>query len=344
MATAGGPSNGRDMNFSRLVERMVPLVAELFATLASRDPLRMYFADIAEKTLHDIVSELGKAGLSQEAIAASLGMTIGGFRNKMRRLREAYREEGDGTTESPRSLMEHVYGFIHEHGSEIDPVEYRAIEEHFSGVKEDSLRGVLHFLVQYGLLSVSGRSATREYRIVPRRTSDQSGHQDAVVALYRDGPLSAEDLGHRLELSPDEVAAVLQALRVDGRLGEIQGDDGVTRYRATAYHIPVDAVDGFEAALWDHFQAMCRAICRKVRLARYGAAPDDRIGGATYSYDLPADHPLVEEIGGFLRTSREKLEAWRVAAHPLLADLAPGDGQVRLTIYIGQTVEEAGDE
>ena len=37
------------MNFAGLVERLVPQVAELFATLATRDPLRMYFADIADR-------------------------------------------------------------------------------------------------------------------------------------------------------------------------------------------------------------------------------------------------------------------------------------------------------
>jgi hypothetical protein len=39
------------MNFAGLQARIVPLIAELFATLASRNPLRMYFADIAGKTV-----------------------------------------------------------------------------------------------------------------------------------------------------------------------------------------------------------------------------------------------------------------------------------------------------
>jgi expansin (peptidoglycan-binding protein) len=53
------------MNFAGLQARIVPLIAELFATRASRNPLRMYFADIAGKTLLDIVEVLRQDGLSQ---------------------------------------------------------------------------------------------------------------------------------------------------------------------------------------------------------------------------------------------------------------------------------------
>jgi hypothetical protein len=53
------------MNFAGLQARIVPLIAELFATLASRNPLRMSFADIAGKTLLDIVEVLRQDGLSQ---------------------------------------------------------------------------------------------------------------------------------------------------------------------------------------------------------------------------------------------------------------------------------------
>ena len=73
------------MNFAGLQARMVPLVAELFATLASKNPLRMYFADIAGKTLLDVVQVLRQEGVSQEAIAASFGLTMNGFRDRMRR-------------------------------------------------------------------------------------------------------------------------------------------------------------------------------------------------------------------------------------------------------------------
>ena len=45
------------LDFSGLVERLVPRVAELFATLASQDPLKMSFADVASKTVLDMVEE-----------------------------------------------------------------------------------------------------------------------------------------------------------------------------------------------------------------------------------------------------------------------------------------------
>src|SRR5689334_18756891 len=84
------PPPSQELNFAGLVERIVPLVAGLFATLAPRNPLRMHFADIANKTLLDMVEVLRHDGVSQEAIAASLGLTINGFRSKMKLLRERF--------------------------------------------------------------------------------------------------------------------------------------------------------------------------------------------------------------------------------------------------------------
>ena len=44
------------------------------------DPLRMDFAGIAEKTVHDLVGVLRQEGLTNEEIAAALDLSIAGFR------------------------------------------------------------------------------------------------------------------------------------------------------------------------------------------------------------------------------------------------------------------------
>ena len=64
------------MGFSHLVERMVPLVAELFATLMQSDPLRMDFANIAKKTVYDIIGQLRSDGMTNEQIAQALGADV----------------------------------------------------------------------------------------------------------------------------------------------------------------------------------------------------------------------------------------------------------------------------
>lgn len=326
------------MNFSNLVERMVPLVAELFATLKANDPLRMDFADIAHKTLLDIVEVLNEEGLSNEVIAESLGMTISGFYKKIKELRSTYSTPSGGRRAAP-SLMERVYKHVHDNGSPTRPVSYNDLTDHFHLVPADRLNAVLRFLVRYSLLSVAGHGIYRQYRIVPRSEQAPAGYQDVVLMLYRDGPMSTEQLEQRLQLSDQELERHISRLRDNGRLEETTGDDSTPRYRATAYHIPVGTPEGFEAALWDHFSTMVRAMCKKVRLAKYGAAAADVVGGATASFEVPVDSPEYAEISGFLKDSRERLQAWFERVQPYIDDRDPGREYARVSVYVGQMVE-----
>jgi len=327
------------MNFSNLVERIVPLVAELFATLASRDPLRMHFADIAGKTLLDIVQTLRSDGISQEAIAASLEMTITGFRAKMKKLAQEFEEvdavPGDA---GPRTLLERVHGFVYEEGGDRVGTRYQDIADAFRGVKPDSLRGVLHFLVQSGVLSVTGRGATREYRTIPQRRADSASLADAVVMLYRDGPMTVAELAHRLEVPTATARRFVERLEGEGRLEPGGGPTGETTYKATSYHVPMGSADGYEAALWDHFQAVVRSVNKKVRLGRYNASLHDVNGGTTFSFDVAEDSELFEELSGFLQSMRVQMEAWRERA--LEEVPPPGTSSKRVTIYTGQMVED----
>ncbi|MCB9726913.1 MAG: winged helix-turn-helix domain-containing protein [Deltaproteobacteria bacterium] len=332
-----------DTDFAGLVERIVPLMAELFATLAAQNPLRMYFADIAGKTLFDIVGVLRDQGISQEAIAASLGLTINGFRARMKKLGELYRAPDPGASEpddSPRTLLERVYAHI---ADRPDGESFARLEEAFAGLKTDTLKGLLHFLVVSGLLSVTGRGRTKTYAVVTRPGAGAAGYHDAVVLLYREGPLTLEQLAVRLARSEEQCREWLERLRATGRLAETTDEDGAPRYRATDYHIPMDTAEGYEAALWDHLAAVVRAICKKVRLGRPSAHLADLEGGLTFSFDLPEDHPLWAEVSPFLRRTRLQMEDWLARAR----ELEPLHGQGRrwhkVTIYAGQTLQEVED-
>ncbi|MEZ4267656.1 MAG: hypothetical protein R3F39_14855 [Myxococcota bacterium] len=331
-----------DTDFAGLVERIVPLIAELFATLAAQNPLRMYFADIAGKTLFDIVGVLRDQGISQEAIAASLGLTINGFRAKMKKLGELYRapESGAGEADdSPRTLLERVYGYVADqtHGAS-----YGELEKAFGGLKTDTLKGLLHFLVESGLLSVTGRGRTKTYAAVTQQTARAAGYHDAVVLLYREGPLSLEQLTIRMGRSEEQCLEWLAKLRGTGRLAETD-EGGVACYRATDYHIPMDTADGYEAALWDHLSAVVRAICKKVRLGRPSAHLADLEGGLTFSFDLPEDHPLWEEVSPFLRRTRLQFEDWLARARELEPLHGEGRRWHKVTIYAGQSLQELED-
>ncbi len=335
-----GPLEPGEFNFAALVERLVPLVAELFATLASRNPLRMHFADVSNKTLLDIVEVLRNDGISQEAIAASLGLSINGFRSKLKTLRLRYREGrgGDDPAYIPRTLLERVYAHIDERAGRRG-ARYADLSTHFKGVKADSLRGVLHFLVKSGLLSVSGSGASRTYRVVNRPAAGP-GFVDAMVMLFREGPMTLTHLALRLGVDEATCAEYVERLREADRLDEDQAPDGTPRYRATEYYVPVDSAEGYEAALFDHLSAVIRAIGKKVRGGEHRATMADHNGGATFSFDVPADHPLASEIAGFLPHMREQLEDWFARSQQSLVDKDDDAELRRITIYPGQMVEE----
>lgn len=329
------------LDFSGLVEKLVPLVAELFATLAAQDPLKMSFADIAGKTLLDMVEVMQRDGMSQETIAATLGMTIGGFRTKLKKLRDVYRssEPPAGGLRS-RTLLEQVFAFIDETArTSGKDVPYIAIADRFPGVHDDTLRGVLKFLVGYELLETLGRGQRRRYRVATRRMSQDSGLPEVSVLLFREGPMTLEQLCKRSHRSEAQCLPLLEQLRQDGSLEEIETPNGSTLYRVSDYHIPVGMTAGYEVAILDHVTAMCAAVCKKVRLGRHQATSADLHGGTTFSFDVPIGHPLEAEIAGFLAGARVQMEGWLEQSRKLHVTERERPLR-RITIYTGQMVED----
>jgi hypothetical protein len=325
-----------ELNFAWLVESLVPHIAELLATLASGNPLRMHFADIANKTLLDMVEVLRQDGVSQEAIAASLGLTINGFRSKMKLMRARYREPNT-SEDAPiaRTLLERVYAFIDESAS-TRGVTASAIATQFKGVKADSLQGVLHFLVKSGLLAVSGDGRSRVYRAV-NRPGGNPGFVDAMILLFREGPMTLMNLVTRMGLPLATCEEYLERLREAKSLVETTGADGSKRYSVTEYYVPVDATEGYEAALFDHLATVIAAVCKKVRGGVHVATMRDQNGGATYAFDVHEDDPTYLEIVGHLSRMRAQLAAW----HHEVTLRPQGTGTTRrVTIYLGQMVED----
>lgn len=340
MASEPDSATTNELNFAGIVERVVPLVAELFATLSSRNPLRMQFADIANQTLLDMVEVLRHDGVSQEAIAASLGLTINGFRAKVKQLKERYRDRTSGETRPPsmpRTLLERVFSHIEEQRGDRGS-SFAQLQEDFRSIKPDSLRGVLHFLVKSGLLSVSGSGRTRVYRVV-HRTASGPGILDAMVLLFREGPLSQQTLAQRLGVTERRAGELIAHLDDAGRLTRAALPDGTPGYTVAEYHVPVDSPEGYEAALFDHLSTVIRAICKKVRGGQHQATMRDVNGGATFSFDVPAEGELAAEIRSFLPNMRRTLDDWLTRSEAALA-AAPEAEKERITIYLGQMTED----
>ncbi len=328
-----------DLNFAGIVERVVPLVAELFATLASRNPLRMHFADIANQTLLDMVEVLRQDGVSQEAIAASLGLTINGFRAKIKQLRERFQDRTADDPRSPsmpRTLLERVFSHIEEQPDQKGAT-WGDLQQEFRTIKLDSLRGVVHFLVKSGLLSMTGSGKTRTYRVV-HRTPSGPGPLDAMVLLFREGPLTETQLAHRLAIPELRARALLDLLRTTNRLVSAPLPDGSMGHLVTEYHVPVDSSEGYEAALFDHLSTVLRSVCKKVRAGQHQATMRDVNGGATFSFDVPTGTPIAAEVRGFLARMRPQLDGWLSQSEAALRD-NPTAERERITIYLGQSTE-----
>jgi hypothetical protein len=142
----------------------------------------------------------------------------------------------------------------------------------------------------------------------------------------------------------DEAQAreALGRLLLDGRvMREGNGDDAPLR--SASFVISPGAAQGWEAAVFDHFQALATAVAAKVRARSSGAAAAD-VGGTTLHFGIQPGHPYEERVVGLLARIRAELDAfWKEVAaynreHPIPDDLA-----TRVTFYFGQVVTRPGE-
>jgi len=129
-----------------------------------------------------------------------------------------------------------------------------------------------------------------------------------------------------------------------GRVERLPGEAEL-RYQCQSCVIPVGAPVGWEAAVYDHFQAMVTALVTKVRSGRLQARRSDAVGGSTYTYDLWPGHPHRDEVLGLLREVRAKGVALREKVESYNAQVGlPRDEPERVIFYAGQTVVGLWDE
>jgi hypothetical protein len=104
--------------------------------------------------------------------------------------------------------------------------------------------------------------------------------------------------------------------------------------------IPVGSPSGWEAALFDHFQAVVATMCSKTRSDATSTAAGDTVGGSTYTLEIWSGHPLEEEVLGELARFRERVGTLRrrVAEHNRTVRMP--EESVRVVIYGGQNVLE----
>gem|GEM_PF-6076590 len=188
-----------------------------------------------------------------------------------------------------------------------------------------------------------GVTPTREYQMVLNRHDEESASGLVWNIAYRTPGITLSELRERLGLGEELLESVVKQLMEDGRIEE-RSEGGIRSFHAETFLIPVGSEFGWESAVFDHFQAMARAIATKLQEGSVMAEEGDTAGGATLSFDIDRAHPKADEVRGLLHALRTKVnELFREVE--TINESRPLDEGTREKIwfYLGQYVSQ-GDE
>jgi len=322
------------VNVNLLIDAIVRQTTVLIAQLATAGGARAPLAHTANQVFSDLVGELKDRGLGNKVIADMFGLSLRTYHNKIARLSESSTDRG-------RSLWEALLGFAQERGT----MTRGEVLRRFRNDDDELVRGVLNDLVTSGMLFQTGRGDLTSYRATEpgeaSREIDDSGDRIACfawIAIYRYGPITRGELAEHVPASDSAIDDALVRLAREGRItGEDR--DGKVVYTSAECVFPQGDPAGWEAAVFDHYQAMVTAICTKLRLGKTHASAGEWVGGSTYSYDVWEGHPVEQDVLGFLAESRKRAVELRkrVEAYNSIHS-GPADATRRVIAYVGQTV------
>jgi len=278
------------MNVNLLIDAIVRQTTVLIAQLATAGGARAPLASIANQVFLELVRELDSQGVSRKVGADMFGLGLRSYQRKIQRL-------GESSTDRGRTLWEAVFHFL-------DAQKIATRNQVFTRFHQDDdvlVRGVLHDLTESGLVFCSGTGDGTVYRMATgedlahvrasgSHERDASGDAMLWAVVYREGPLTRAEIGHRLSLDPRVIDASLERLLQAGRI-----DRDAQGYVCHELVVPYGSPSGWEAAVFDHFQSVVKTICCKLRLDQ---PPDakDAVGGSTYTFVVWEGHPLEEEV------------------------------------------------
>ncbi len=331
------------MNANLLVDMVVRQTIVFIAQLAAAPGQRASLAHVADRVFAELVTELRAQGVGAKVIASMFGMALSTWQQRVRRSQESASDRG-------RTLWEAVLAYVGEHA----PVTKGQVLERFRYDDEGMVRAVLRELQESGLLSMAGRGGGAVFRVEPTAPApDRPEALDALlrVAVYHAGPATAEALARQTGAAPEAIAAALARLVAAGEIAcvpvELGTDAAEPRYTCGAYLIPLAAPIGWEAAVFDHFQAVVSTLCARIALGPTRTRATDETGGSTYAFDLWPGHPREGEVRGLLAELRGRLSALRQAVDADSARFGgppAGEAPTRVTFYFGQRVQSEAPE
>lgn len=323
------------MDANLLIDAVVRQTTVLIAQLATSAGNRASLARTANQIFLNLVQELKRQGLGNKVIADMFGLALRTYHDKVQRLSESQTFRG-------RSLWEAVHQFIQEQDSVTQP----QVLLRFGNDDERIVRSVLADLVDSGLASRTGKGDQATFRPcqTPKVTHDNE-LEEAIcqlvhVIIHRFGPLGATQIQDHIQLDTADLDAALKRLLDSDRVTLVTGPGPEPRYQAEHCVIPVGSTAGWEAAVFDHYQAMVTGLCTKLDSGRRKSSSGESIGGSTYTFDLWEGHPLEAEVGGHLQRLRGLSVALRckVEAHNAEYPAPLGAESKKFISYVGQTL------
>lgn len=321
------------MNVANLIDAMVRQTSVLLAQLATNGGGRAQLTNTANQVFLDLVTALREQGLGSRVIADMFGLALRTYQERVRKLSESRTIRG-------KSLWEAVFEHVQSHGTIL-----RAdVLQRFRHDDQDSVRGVLRDLTHAGLVYRTGRGATTSYRAMdPEQLSALGGQSTESllnvvhITVQQKGPLSPAEVVAHTSLPENDVRRALETLEQRGLIRHT-ASGRPERYSSLGCALPFDDPRGWEAAVFDHYQAMVGALCAKLDLGTRGAQRDDVIGGSTYGFEVWPGHPCYEEVRGLLSRYRHECSDLRarVSAHNRGVQ-APAQRE-RVISYFGQNV------
>lgn len=286
---------------------------------------------------YELSREIEAQGVTRKVAADMFGLALRTYQKKVQRLSES-------VSVRDRTLWEAVLDFLRDEGS----TTRERIESRFSRDPEADVAAVLNDLVGSGLVYSTGRGRTAVFGATTKADQIMLAEQDGEdglghlvwLSVYRQRMIGLQALVASIRAPEEDVRAAVADLIAEGRLDK-QQVDGAELLTARKLLIPVGAVQGWEAAVLDHFQAVAAAIGNKVSIGRPRSANRDVVGGATLRFEVHRGHPYEQRVYGLLEKVRGEVNAlWdEVCAYNRDQDVREDD-KVRICFYFGQNIED----
>jgi hypothetical protein len=323
-----------------LIDAIVQQTTVLIAQLSTAAGLRSPLAHVADQVFLSLAQEIERQGVSRKVVADMFGLALRTYQRKVQRLEESHSASG-------RTLWEGILEYITEHA----PVRRESVLARFRNDEELAVVAVINDLVMSGLVYSSGRGDTAVYGITSDADRKALSRDDAVDALalllwgriFRSPGISTAALIATTRAEEIDLRGALERLLADGRVTR-DGDSDEAALHSAAFVIPVGAPQGWEAAVFDHYQALANGVSANLQLRAKGVPPNDLVGGTTLHFGIHPGHPFEAQVLGTLRRVRAELHAFwdEVAAynreHPIADEAA-----TRVTFYFGQSVTLPSD-